>query len=459
MAKTTIKPVDNIGSVNNDLAARTKNNENKPIIKGKVRSSSLMNTIPSKKEQNQAIFNNKTNNTANTQPLANSDVLTKTGDQNLPTDMTGKSSDIPSNGTKGENTKNIAKNEAPENNIGNADKSTFAQQGSNDQNNNGNTNNPNSEVKNESSTDQVAKTDSLSNNNAVANKVDSSNASIQIPGVIGTGSVSPRNKHKFLLGAEVSYSTLFYNTKENPNSPSQFSVGDPAFTTAYANAAGNGKHSLFNGSAYLSYVYNEGVGISAGVSYFNLETKVDLPASRTPEYTTAIDYFVWNWVQDSSVFPPTLTLKIVDTAYKQVATGNYNTVKALVNGDSANTSSYVNKIRYISIPFNLSYNFKIGAKFSVEPQAGIIYTMPLKSSHLVATDTYKFDYKKQKTDLRNNLYFNAALKLGYNINNRTQLYIREGYFFRNNSIYKGDQAISLSLKSIYTSFGITYRLK
>jgi hypothetical protein len=441
-----------------DKRSATEKNE---ILKNKVLTNtsgqtkiaeSVNKAVTKKQDQNTPYLKDvkETNNkTTDTQPLTNSDVNTKAGDQTLPGNKVGEKNDI----------KDIAKNETSENNNGKADQSTATKAGSNDQNNSSNTNIANTEGKNESSADQAAKTDSVSNNIAVANKVDTANASSHIPGVIGTGSVSPRNKHKFLIGAEVSYSTLFYNTKENPNSPSQFSTGDPAFTTAYANALGKGKHSLFNGAAYLSYVYNEGVGISAGVSYFNLETKVDVQASRIPEYTTAIDYFVWNWVQDSSVFPPTLSLQIVDTAYKQVPTGNYNTVQVSVNGDSASTLNYVNKIRYISIPLNLSYNFKIGAKFSIEPQAGVIYTMPLRSSHLVATDAYKFEYKKQKTDLRSNLYFNAALKIGYNINNRTQLYIREGYFFRNNSIYNSDQAISLSLKSIYTSFGITYRLK
>lgn len=392
----------------------------------------------------------ETNNKAtDTQLFVNSDVTTKAEDQN-----SGNHTKDPNN----KNTKDIAKNETYENNNGKADQSAATQQGSNDQNNSSNTDNAYSEGKDQNSNDQVAKTGSVSNNNSVANKVDSATATAHIPGVIGTGSVSPRNKHKFLIGAEVSYSTLFYNTKENPNSPSQFSTGDPAFNTAYANASGKGKHSLFNGSASLNYLYNEQVGIGAGVSYFSLETKVDIQPSRTPQYTTAIDYVTWNSVVDSSVNPPTLTF-VADTVYKQVPTGNYTSVGTTVNGDSVSTVSYVNKVRYISIPLNISYNFKIGAKFSIEPQAGILYTMPLKSSHLVATDAYKFEYKKQKADLRNNLYFNAALKIGYNITNRMQLYVREGYFFRNTSLYSSDQPISLSLKSIYTSFGITFRIR
>lgn len=406
---------------------------------------SVAKTDPKKQDQKAASLKDVKESdikTEPTQPLANSDVNNKAKDQkDLKTDNT-----------------DIAKNETSENNNGKTDQSSVTQQGSNDQNNSSNTNNANSEGKDENSTHQIAKTDSISNNHTVANKVDSATATAHIPGVIGTGSVSPRNKHKFLIGAEVSYSTLFFDTKENPNSPSQFSTGDPAFNTAYANALGKGKHSLFNGAASLNYVYNEGVGVSAGVSYFSLETKVDIQPSRTPQYTTAIDYVVWNSVVDSSISPPTLTF-VADTVYKQVPTGNYTSVGTTVNGDSVGTSSFVNKVRYISIPFSLSYNFKIGAKFSIEPQAGIIYTMPLKSSHLVATDAYKFEYKKQKADLRNNLYFHAALKIGYNINNRMQLYIREGYFFRNQSVYTGDQPISLSLKSIYTSFGITFRIK
>ncbi len=441
---------DQTGSSKNTVIANPTANS---LSGNKKIGESITKTDTKKQDQKASYLKNvkETHNKATgTQPLANSNVDSKAKDQN---------SDNQAKDLKAENnTKDIAKNETPENN-NNSDQSNGTQKGSNDQNNNGHTTNANSEGKNESSTDQITKADSVSNNTTVANKVDSANAQNHIPGVVGSGSVSPRNKHKFLVGAEVSYSTLFYSSKENPNSPAQFSTGDPAFSTAYTNAVGKGKHSLFNGTATFGYLYNEKIGITAGLSYFNLETKVDLQPSRTPQYTTAVDYYVWNWVQDTSVSPPTLTLQIVDTAYKQVPTGNYSSVSAMVNGDSANTVDYTNKIRYISIPLNLSYAFKIGAKFSIEPQAGIIYTMPLKSSHLVATDAYKFDYNKQKTDLRKNLYFNAALKLGYNIGNRTQLYIRQGYFFRDQSIYKSDQPISLSLKSIYTSFGINFRIK
>jgi len=133
--------------------------------------------------------------TANTQPLTNSDVFNTTGGQNLPADKAGKNTDTQSNDTKDETTKNYQ---------GNTDQSSLTKQGSSDQNNNGNTNNANSEGKNESSTDQIAKTDTVSNNNAFAAKVDSANDAVHIPGIIGTGSVSPRNKHKFLIGAEFS---------------------------------------------------------------------------------------------------------------------------------------------------------------------------------------------------------------------------------------------------------------
>ncbi len=491
---TTIKPVDHTSSINNELAARTKNSENKPITKGKVRSTGITNTVPAnKKEDLNVALSNKNSNEAKSN--VNSSVNTKgseikeiaknsnenTGNANSKTAIEVKNE---TKNTEAKKQDPIASNEEKQNG-----EKIKEDSGSNDQNKKNDVTKEDASttlrqaqgdgsatekdiVKNETDantnagSDQTLTTEgkveaeitAVTKANQTSNKnegVDSANAENHIPGVIGTGSVSPRNKHKFLIGAEASYSTLFFNTKENPNSPSQFSTGDPAFTTAYANAVGKGKHSLFNGAASLSYVYNEGVGISAGVSYFNLETKVDIQPFKTPQYTTAIDYFVWNWVADSS----TLTLQIVDTIYKQVATGNYNTAKATVNGDSVSTLSFVNKVRYLSIPLNLSYNFKIGGKLSIEPQAGIIYTMPLKSSHLVATDAYKFEYTNRKTDLRSNLYFNAALKIGYNINNRTQLYIREGYFFRNQSIYNGDQPISLSLKSIYTSFGISFRIK
>jgi hypothetical protein len=408
-----------------------------------------------------------TNNNAKTGSTKKSDPLSSSGNKTVGESISKSETEKTSQENPGEKTtnqnavdpdpkaenqgKDIAKSETPDHSNGNSDQRT--------NNENKEENKVSTEGKAEVGLTQVAKADSVSNAAEITKASDTASAETHIPGVIGTGSVSPRNKHKLILGLEASYNTLFYNAKENPNSPSQFSTGDPAFATVYANAVGKGKYSLFTGAMSLGYLYNEQVGISAGLSYFSLQTKADVPASSTPVYTTAVDYYVWNYVQDTNVFPPALTLKIVDTVYKQVPTGNYNSVKATVNGDSANTSSYVNTVKYISIPVNFSYNFKVGAKFSIEPQAGILYTMPLKSSHLVATDAYKFDYMKQKSDLIKNLYFNVALKLGYNITNKMQLYIREGYFFRNQSVYNGQQPISMSLKSIYTSFGIAIRLK
>jgi hypothetical protein len=301
---------------------------------------------------------------------------------------------------------------------------------------------------------ESAKTDSISNKNDLAVKIDTAHVDGNLP-VVGNGTVSPRNKHKFLLGGEVSYYNIAYNAKENPNAPSQFSTGDPAFSTAYANAVGNGKHSLFTGAISFGYVYNERFGISAGLSYFNVKNKFTVGSSSVPEYTAAIDYYVWSFVPTAD----SLIYKITDTVYKQVPTGKHHSAGTTVNGDSVSTGNFQNTIRYVNIPLNLSYNIKIGAKFSVEPQAGVIYAMPLKSKHLVATDVYKFEYSKQKTDLRKTLYFNTALKVGYNISNKMQLYVRGGYFFRNQSVYHANQPVYMSLKSIYTSFGISYRIK
>lgn len=405
-----------------------------------------------KKDENQGA-----NPIANTQPLDRSNVKNNSEGQDMPN---GKAH-IPS-----QETKDIAKNETSENNKGNTDKSSVAQQGSNDQNNNSNTNNTDPENKNEASTTEVREPDATTSKNKnidsegrdTSSYPDTTTTENHIPGVIGTGSVSPRNKHKWLIGAEVVYNTLLHNTKENSNAPSQFNTGDPTFSSAYANAVGKGKHLQINAAATIGYLYNEKIGVSSGISYFNLKHKFDIQTTSTPQYSTTIDHYVWSWVQDSSVSPPTLNLQITDTIYKQVITGNSG-VSTLVNGDSAKTIDYSNKVRYISIPFNFSYNFRVGAKFSIEPQVGIVYAIPLRSQHLVATNSYEFNYTKTNYDLRRNLYFNGALKLGYSISNKMQLYVRGGYFFRNRSIYNIDQPISTSLKSIYTSFGISYRIK
>jgi hypothetical protein len=417
----------NNDSKNEELASNTKSNDNVPI----TRSGNARSGVGQKKQGKK-----QTTNGTTIDDQLKKNALANNSDQDQSSNASGES--------------DAADNNAGANSKGNdtADQNSESK----DQNNN-------NTVVDTKSQNETAKTDSVSNKNETAAKVDTAHAEGHIPGVIGTGSVSPRNKHKWLVGAEVSYNSISYNAKENPNSPSQFSTGDPAFSTAYANAVGKGKHSLLTGALSFGYVYNEKIGVSAGLSYFNVKHKFTVGSSSTPQYSTAVDYYVWSYVQDNTVSPPTLTLKIVDTVYKQVPTGKNITAGTTVNGDSISTATFENNLRYVNIPLNISYNFKIGAKFSIEPQAGIIYAMPLRSQHLVASNAYTFEYNKQKTDLKKNLYFNTALKFGYNISNKMQVYVRGGYFFRNQSVYNAAQPITMSLKSIYTSFGMTFRIK
>lgn len=456
-----VKPAND---ANNDLkkeelASNAKSNDNVPITRsGNSRGLEQNRAKTVKKGKNQ-----ETKPVTNTQPLTGSNVQYGTEGNDVPTN-TAQNGIKNTDNTSGENkTKAIANHETSKNNKGNTDQSSVAQQGSNDQDNNGNTTNADPQDKNEVSVSEVrepdATTSATKNNDTegrdISSHPDTATVTDHIPSVIGTGSVSPRNKHKWLIGAEASFNSITYNAKENPNSPSQFSTGDPAFSTAYTNAVGKGKHNMLTGALTFGYLYNEQIGVSVGLSYFNVKNTFSVGSTSTPQYTTVLDYYVWGFVQDTS---STITYKIVDSVYKQVQTGN-TAVGTTVNGDSVSTASFENNIRYLNIPLNLSYNFKIGAKLSVEPQAGIVYAMPLKSQHLVATNAYQFEYNKQKTDLRKNLYFNAALKVGYNISNKMQVYVRGGYFFRNQSIYNADQPINMSLKSIYTSFGMTFRIK
>ncbi len=411
-----------------ELASNTKSNDNVPI----TRSGSSRGLGVEKKKSSRGKKDSQ----------ISKDLLANNSDNNQSANKGGENLKSENNNSNYETTANNSNKESNSN----ADKSseTSAQDNTT----------INTETKNVTET---AKVDSVTNKNDVVAKVDTASADAHIPGVIGTGSVSPRNKHKWLVGAEVSYNSIAYNTKENPNSPAQFSTGDPAFSSAYANAVGKGKHSLITGAISLGYLYNEKIGVTAGLSYFNVKNTFSVGTTSTPVYTTALDYYVWSYVMDTTL--NTLTYQIVDTVYKQVPSGNAKTAGTTVNGDSVSTATFENNIRYVSIPLNLSYNFKLGAKFSIEPQAGIIYTMPLRSNHLVATDAYAFNYGKQKADLRKDLYFNTALKLGYNISNKMQVYVRGGYFFRNQSVYNADQPILMSLKSIYTSFGMTFRIK
>ncbi|MDZ4664391.1 MAG: hypothetical protein SGJ15_05900 [Bacteroidota bacterium] len=429
---TTTKSVDNTSSKNNDLLARTKNSENKPIIKGKVRSSGFNSTTPSKKSKDPKIEKAVKNSTET---------------------ISGNSSDQ----TKALETKSInnTKNENKTTRTEKKEPLLLDQENQNSEKTNEDAiskeQNKKVEVTKASETNTLATSNPVANSNTFVTKsVDNTNTvNAKTNEAIGSGSVSPRNKHQFILSTEIVYTSISYQTKANPKAPSQFNQGEPGFINTYVNAMGTGKYKLFNGSAFLSYVYNEGFGISTGIGFFNLETKVNTAGFGSKKNVTMFDSLV-------HAFDSSMNWIVIDTVYKTVTTGN----NAVVNGDTVRNQDYLNNIRFYTIPFKIHYNIKLTPKFSIEPQAGVLMAIPLNSNQLVASKAYSFAYTKTKNNLNPKImYFDLSLKLGYKISNNAQLYIKQGYFFRNRSIYNSDSPIELSLKSLYTSFGIAIRLK
>jgi hypothetical protein len=410
-----------------NTALAKKENSNKPVIKGKAgneRSGDMTNTLAEKKKKNSRSLTNEKTSDSNGS-MANSDGNGKpnnTKDDQKTNDQNGNSEN-----------KNAAVEDPSD---------TKAEENTNE--------NKNADIIKPVENSTIVTTSTVVTTKTLVTKDDKEEKDAINSDAVGSGSVSPRNKHKFILGTEIAYNMLSYETKANTNAPSQFNQGEPGFVNTYVNSIGSGTYKLFNGSAYLSYVYNEGIGFSSGISFFNLETKVNTQAFGSKK-TTLITDSVWSHIDTNS------NQVVIDSMFAHNETrGNY----AVVNGDTVKNQDYLNNIRFITIPFRFSYNFNIGPKFSFEPQAGILYAIPLNSYQLVATRAYVFEYRKTKDVLNpRNIYFDIGMKFGYKISNNAQLYLKQSYFFRKRSIYNADQPQSLQIKNIYTSFGIAIRLK
>lgn len=255
-----------------------------------------------------------------------------------------------------------------------------------------------------------------------------------------------RSKVGFYISTEVSYNSVNYNVSPNtsyvnPPTDSTYKGLQQYFPNTLAGGFTANKYKFISGMAMMGVKYKN-FGLESGVGFISIESKIS---------TSGFGYMKPLYVIDS-IITDTLSNPI-DTTYK---IGSYKET-LVVNGDSTNTKEYVNNIRLLTIPINFRYCFSLYRnRLFLEPQVGVLLAIPLKSNQLVAIKPHEFEYSKNKNVLRKKiLMYDVAVKLSYKITPLASLYVKQGYSFRNNSIYTNDYPIKFTLRNTYTSFGVT----
>jgi hypothetical protein len=251
-------------------------------------------------------------------------------------------------------------------------------------------------------------------------------------------------KHQFSISTEVVYSNIIYEAKPNANAASNNTHFNSNFVQSFSDGQIGNKYKLLSGSAQLGYSYKGGFGVNIGLGFFNIENKVDAKAFTQTKNSIVLDHYVYD------------SLGVIkDTIYKAGPSKNF----VVVNGDTLVAQDYLNNIRFITIPLSFTYKIKLSNKFSLEPHAGFQFGIPLNSYQLVALKPTEFEYSKNKLFLKSTTFFDFALKVNYKIGSNAAIYLKQGYFFNNKSIYSADYALDYKLRNIYTSFGISIYLK
>lgn len=260
-----------------------------------------------------------------------------------------------------------------------------------------------------------------------------------------TNNLNTDKKNHFYINTELIYYNINYEAKPNGKAPSMYTQNNANFPKLFSDGNPKGSSKIISGAVSLGYTFKNNLSANLGISYFSVENKINGKAFAQNKTQLVLDYYLY----DS-------TMQIIDTVYKVGSSRNIN----VVNGDTVEAQDYLNNIKYISIPINLSYKLNINPKFGIEPSLGIQYCLPLSSYQLIAVKDNTFTYGKTKNFMNPRaIFFDVAMKFNYALNPNSTLYVKPGYFFNNRSIYNVDYALDYRLKSLYIAFGLTLKLK
>lgn len=199
----------------------------------------------------------------------------------------------------------------------------------------------------------------------------------------------------------------------------------------------------------LSY---KNIGLNTGLGFVSLKYNINTANNYFRVYKREIDKIV---TVDSIISGQPVTY--TNTYYKTVEGPKI----IIVNGDTVSPGVYRNTIRFITIPLNLSYRISLFQKrLTVEPAVGIQFAIPIASRQLIVIKPRVFEYSKSRTALRTiNIFYDFALKAGYQINKSINLYAKQGYFFSNKSIYNDNYLVRINLTNVYTCLGVCISIK
>ncbi len=251
----------------------------------------------------------------------------------------------------------------------------------------------------------------------------------------------------FTLSSEIQLNSI--NQSITPNTDFNVKVDLPQFnSTSYnqklAESVSSSTQLNFGGSFLLGFHY-QNWGVESGIRFFGFENTTYLKHLPSAYYKS----------QFSSMIYDTL-----GNVYDSLYTTTSIRYPFVVNGDTVSPTKYLNTYRFLAIPLRFNYGFRfLKSKILVEPSIGVQVCLPMASSNLVYDKPYNFTYEKSTKQMKPFMQYDGALKVQYQISRSAGIYLRQGYSFGNQSMYKIAYPLKLSFNMLYTSVGISVNLR
>lgn len=255
------------------------------------------------------------------------------------------------------------------------------------------------------------------------------------------------NPYYFTLSSEIQMNSITQAVSENTNF--NVKVDLPQFnSTSYnkklAESVSSSTQLNFGGSFLLGFHY-QNWGIESGIRFFGFENTTHLKHLPSAYYKRQFGGVVYD---------------TLGNAYDSLYTTTAIRYPFVVNGDTVSPTKYLNTYRFLAIPIRLNYRFHfLKNKIVVEPSLGVQVCLPMASSNLVYDNPYNFTYEKSTKHMKPFMQYDGSLKLQYQISRSAGIYVRQGYAFGNQSLYKDAYPLKLSFNSLYTSIGISVTLR
>lgn len=250
---------------------------------------------------------------------------------------------------------------------------------------------------------------------------------------------------RFTIATEAHYTNIQSSLKPNKEANSIKNSSElEQYAQQYINGINTSPSGLISGQILLGLKYKNW-GVQSGVGYFSREMSVQSSEFALKKPVYVFDHYITDTANN-----------IIDTAYKV----SYYNSTLIINGDSVKAISFLNHLRFISIPFNIYRSFNLyNYKLFAEPQIGLQAAIPLPSYQLVMEAPYRFRYDKTKDNLRKiTLFGDVALRLRYKLSASASLYIKQGFSFNPSSLYRSDYYTVYKLNMSSTSVGLIIQL-